>query len=1044
MEAHPGEKYINKNPKQYKFYICLTVHFKRRVLLRFPLTYFLFFFSLVHCFFVDAQPPLHYIETLTTNDGLSSNAVTDVAQDQQGFLWIGTRHGLNRYDGAEAKQFFAKDDGNSISNNTIYRLLPTDSFHLAIATGHGISILDTRNNTFKNIIFPSDSVWESFDNQVFYLEKDKAGNLWAGTPTCLYLLDKTFHLQQTFRYQYSPADIGSKRLHYVYKILPLPSGEVLFSLIDGIKVWNPVTKKLTAIKDDPSSKWYFLKHLSYYQYFELYGRYLLTINYSKKLIDIYDEQTDEHASCSVGKYLDRPDFFISNVSELKDGRLIFSFQQTGFALGKIEHQDQKLILSFDTLQYFPKHNFRTWIKDREENLWATSLAEGLTKISPAKQLFDNKILKDEAGKIYNFDTERFYRIGDNLFIASYGGGFFKWNVPSGKMIHHTIRFDSESHNMIWNFRQDSADTLWIGTQHGIVWYNLKNEKTGRLLYPHLAILDSFAITTQFTDSKGIVWMGIGSGNGVCAYDPSQKRFHLYPNEDRTYPFRYPLSIAEDQDSNLWFISDITPHLVKWNRKENRFHKIIIPEFKGTKYRQTGSLYLDKKNGFLWYGVLSAGLVRYNIYTGKIKIYGMDKGLSTDLIRDICPGKNGFLWLATPQGITSFDPADERFVNYRTGDGLPAINFSCLYYNDSSGLMYAGALGNVVYFSPESFKKKKPPMRVKITSLVVNGTEKKLPQNRKIKLSWNQNDVTISFTGINLTTGTENHYAYRLKNNDWIDIGTERQLHFASLKPGHYLFSIRAARKDGDWSPINDQLELIISPPFTQTVWFYLLLLALISGAIYAWYRYRLGQVKKMQNMRSKISHDLHDEIGSRLTNIGLMSRIARQNQYADDQTNDLMNKIEEESQAVSQNMREIIWNINPDNDSLDEAMPRMLHYATELLETKGINVNASIPDLSAVKMNMEQRRDLFLIFKEVIHNIVQHSGADATNIVVTLNEKNFILQIFDNGKGFDKNALPYLNGLNYMQKRANKYRWNLEIASGAMKGTCVTLKIKPA
>jgi signal transduction histidine kinase len=92
---------------------------------------------------------------------------------------------------------------------------------------------------------------------------------------------------------------------------------------------------------------------------------------------------------------------------------------------------------------------------------------------------------------------------------------------------------------------------------------------------------------------------------------------------------------------------------------------------------------------------------------------------------------------------------------------------------------------------------------------------------------------------------------------------------------------------------------------------------------------------------------------------------------------------------------------------------------------------------------MEQRRDLFLIFKEAIHNIVQHSGADATNIVVTLNEKSFILQISDNGKGFDKNALPYLNGLDYMQKRANKYRWNLEITSGAMKGTCVTLKIKP-
>lgn len=194
------------------------------------------------CFPISAlnQPTLHYIEKITTSQGLSSNRVSDVVQDKDGFLWIGTSHGLNRYDGTGMVHYFANASNNALSDNNIYRLVTLDdSTRIAIATHHGLSILDTRTESFHNIYFPSDSVWEAYDNTIILLEKDMHGNLWAGTPTRIYRLDPKLHISKIFRGNYKPTDIRNKRLRYVQKIIPLVTGDVLIWLNSGLKVWHP-------------------------------------------------------------------------------------------------------------------------------------------------------------------------------------------------------------------------------------------------------------------------------------------------------------------------------------------------------------------------------------------------------------------------------------------------------------------------------------------------------------------------------------------------------------------------------------------------------------------------------------------------------------------------------------------------------------------------------------------------------------------------------------------------------------------------------------
>lgn len=996
----------------------------------------LFYSSALH-----SQPSLRYIEKLTNNQGLTSNAITDILQDNRGFLWIATKYGLNRYDGTEVKNFSFKPQGQSISHNIIYRLIKLDDSRIVLATGHGISILNIKNEKFQNIIFPSDSVWEAYDNKILFLEKDASGNFWAGTSTCIYWLDPAFRVKKKITALYRPEDIQKSRIGFVFKILPLSSGDVLFWLTTGFFVWKPGRNSFVNLQN--THKYSFLRGVSFFNCYQVYGHYLFYVKPSQDSFLIYDEFSGRTASCktfnSVSNFIEP----LASCETLSDGWIASSFETKGTIFLRMQDKDGKISLSFSPTKYLNEYTTRVWMQDKEKNWWITTKEEGLLKLTPQKQIFKSKDLSVAISKqLSSYEVNSFNRVGDDLFISTDGDGLYEWNLSSAKLSRHLFEKKSSLMNMVWNSRLENKDTLWVGTAEGLFWYNIKNKKFGRLFQTYPKILDSPAITTQFTDSKGFVWMGLGGGRGVAVYNPVVKQFQIIPNEPGGYPFRYPLAIAEDASHDLWFLSDNVPHLVRWSRKENKFYTIILPQFKGSAYNHTGNFYLNAASGDIWFGVQSTGLVCYNINNGKVKIYGVEKGLSTDMIYNINQDKQGRLWLATAQGLTSFDLKQERFINYTTSEGLPSSFYSSqLYYDTQNDIMYAGSPGRITYFATNLLQNEELPLRVEFTQMQIGDNSVDLPEERKLKLPWNRSDIAVSFTGINLTNGSENIYQYKLNDGQWIDLGNQHQIRFASLKPGKYDITIRASRKNGNWSSSTDHLQLIITPPFTSTVWFYLIILFGFSFLIYGWYRYRLLQIMKLEKMRSRISHDLHDEIGSRLTNIGLMSQIARQKSQFDFQKEELLQRIQEESEAVSQNMREIIWNVNPQNDALEESMPRMLRYASDMLDAKMIYVEASIPDLTGIKMDMEKRRDLFLIFKEAIHNMVKHSDAGKATINIKITDKKMTLHLWDDGKGFNEKTLPYQNGLQNMKQRAYKHRWELTVQSKKNKGTEVSLQI---
>jgi signal transduction histidine kinase len=259
----------------------------------------------------------------------------------------------------------------------------------------------------------------------------------------------------------------------------------------------------------------------------------------------------------------------------------------------------------------------------------------------------------------------------------------------------------------------------------------------------------------------------------------------------------------------------------------------------------------------------------------------------------------------------------------------------------------------------------------------------------------------------------------------------REVNFNSLAPGGYVFKVKVRNPEGVWSPVTTY-PFTILPPFWHTWWFYFLVACSVLSAGYSLYRYRVNRIIAMYQIRSRISRDLHDEVGSTLSSISIMNEMAKTKANGNAALNE---KIADNLQKVQNSMQDIVWAVNPKNDDLDHLLLRFSQVAQEMLEPKGITYHFMVPpDLEGLKLSMEYRREIYLIYKECLNNIIKYSDCTEVNIHFTVKGKTMHLVIKDNGKGFNANGTYTGNGLKNMSDRAKSVNGSLTVQSEAGKG----------
>jgi two-component sensor histidine kinase len=361
----------------------------------------------------------------------------------------------------------------------------------------------------------------------------------------------------------------------------------------------------------------------------------------------------------------------------------------------------------------------------------------------------------------------------------------------------------------------------------------------------------------------------------------------------------------------------------------------------------------------------------------------------------------------------------------------------------------------IAFLPEQLRHNPKPPELVLTSFrlangIVNPSgqgplREPLLQAKEIQLQYNQNVFSFDFAAFDYSNPEGNRHYFMLENYDqeWRPSGVERRAYYINVPPGRYTFRVKAANSYGIWA--EKSIEVIITPPWWRTGWFYALCILTVTALVYALFRYRLHQKLKAYELRNTISRDLHDEVGSTLSNIRFLSAMALDDIDTNKQkAQSTVSNINESANKMLDAMNDIIWNIQPQNDALDNMIPRMVSFASELLEAQRINLHCHIADnVKHLHLSLAIRHDFLLIFKEAINNLAKYSGATAASISMKYQHPLLTLTISDNGKGFDPETAKRGNGLTNMESRAKKIGATYHISTTIGKGTTITLQVKP-
>jgi Signal transduction histidine kinase len=1012
----------------------------------------------------DKSFPFPPFEKLTTRQGLSDNEVYQVTQDKMGFIWILTHNGLNRYDGYSFKTYdYNPLDSNSITTGYFYSL-EQDARGLLWMNSqtHGIYSFNPVTGLFNNYRHEPNNTNSLADDQTTQLVIDKKGNIWIGTMNGLDKLEPATKQFTHFTAHEKRNEVISNNKVFSISIdeddnLWLVTGS------PGIDYFNTKTGKLIrhfdfGSSDNPGDDWqnhpYEVcrgKNGNMWIGSKDHGLYCYNTR-TGKIMNFQHKKDDPYSMSDNGVYKTLEDH-LGNLWLATDAGTIDFYEKSS---GKFYHRTVSAISSVDM------------IEDQSQKIWITTLNGMYACDTRFKKI--NSILLDVSNYSFN-DQSAFYffRTSKGAMYVSYQG-VRKFDESTNTLAPFEIIINGRNifeNNITWRIYEDSKNNLWFATIRGLMFYNPATRQ--HHWYEHKEGDESSPSASSCTDiledSKGRYWVTTWGG-GFDSFDPLTGVFKAFKADGTSNSIgtnnlscvfedsKGRLYIGSDGGGLLQFDADNLTFKAYWHKADDpsSISCDIVSNIK------------ESKSGIIWICTLGGGINAFDPVTKKFRAFTTKEGLCSNSVVSIAEDKNGNYWLGTLKGFSRFsvpenpfDPGSTfSFRNYDINDGLPdnKMNYSAAY-KDTGGKIYFGSTdGGIIYFDPAQLKDNDFLPPVYISDLKLFNTsirpfnkdsilKEPIELTKQIVLSYDQNDLSLEFAALNYFHPEKNQYKYKLENynKDWIitDAG-KRFANYTNLNPGKYVFKVRASNNDGQWSPHEASLVIIITPPFWQTWWFRSLIGLTVAAIVYAVYRYRLQQVLRLQNIRNRIASDLHDDIGSTLNSISVYSEVAKNDA---EQRNISLSMIGESSRKVIDAMSDIVWTINPDNDGFDRIILRMRSLAYNLFRAKNIEfVFKADESLNHLKLSLEKRRNLFLIFKETLNNLIKYSQAKRVKISLIHHGGTITLLVRDDGIGFDPSVKYNGNGLTNIRKRAKEMNAQLQIESGEGMGTNTELIFK--
>jgi signal transduction histidine kinase len=341
----------------------------------------------------------------------------------------------------------------------------------------------------------------------------------------------------------------------------------------------------------------------------------------------------------------------------------------------------------------------------------------------------------------------------------------------------------------------------------------------------------------------------------------------------------------------------------------------------------------------------------------------------------------------------------------------------------------------------AFNKKAPT--VFASRVNIKGRLRNFDENKRIVIRPGERDIVMEFSALNYSQSEKNRFGFWLEGYDstW-RYTNDKTLSLMNLEGGIHRLHVKASNNDGVWSG-ETVYTIKVIPPFQKTIWFRLLIVVMAALIFFAVYLYRKQQRKRLEKIRNRIATDLHDDMGSTLSSIRIFSDVAKkQIEEVKPETVQLLDRISNNATSLSENMQDIIWTIRSDNDTLEDLVSRMREFGLRVCDAKHIRFNTIVSQsFKASKLSLEQRRNLYLIFREALNNAVKYAEATQIDLILNLKGRFLKMELSDNGKGFDLEKIKRGNGLNNLEKRAKEIGGQINIKTGPGNGTAINLMV---
>lgn len=915
--------------------------------------------------------------TFSIEEGLSESVVYDIVQDDDGYIWLATGYGLNRFDGIRFQNYFEEEGLNS---SRIRALFKDEEGRIWIGSESGV------NYWLPDSVHQVEELASLQDFTVISIYQDQAGDMWFGTDgQGVWQYNEGQYLTQ---YSTTNGLAGNR----VQAIEGSESGEIWFGTREGITVLSDGNfRNFDASTGLPGN---LIQDIEAAPDGNIWigSNHGLTIYNGEKFNTFTSSNGLSHNNIQSLSITDENEVWIGTESGVSH-----------YSGGQFKNYSVKSGLSTAMI-------YSSMI-DLEGNIWLGTYGGGVN-------LFLGNYVANfttEHGLPNNLVTSFTEDRQGRVWIATFGGGVTAYK--DGKLDDFGLN-EKLPDNQIYYIFMDSRQRMWFGMGQGLAYLENGNLNTfSDREFPYRTVRHIMEA------SDGSYWISTYD-DGIFHYNGGN--FIQIDAEDGLASNR-ALRIVEGDDGSIWVATygGITRYM------DGEFQNFAIQE--GLPNNAVMNVFKDDE-GRIWASTFG-GIAWFDGL--KFQEITPENGLPDRVCYFITQNEEGLYWIGTTNGVVRFN-ADYYFdeetedqslafkvINKELGLIADELNLGAVYEDEEEQLWF-GTVEGLSRFSPKAYRENPVPPKVHIVRLNASGREYQ-PEDH-INLTHEENYVEIQYAGINFTAPNQILYEYKLSeiDPDWQQT-TDRFVKYPSLPPGEYTFQVHARNINGAWSENITKVRFSIKAPYYMQWWFWVLMFALVVGIIYLFYNYyRARKMVDIERMRVRIASDLHDDVGASLTEIALQSDFLQAGDV-DPEIEKSLQQIGKQSRKIVSSLDDIVWSIDARNDTLGDLTDRMQDYVFPTLESKNMTVNYDFDDLKMDhKLPVSVKENLYLIFKEAVNNISKYSNGDQVHIKMKNQNGKFELCIHDNGttgKGTKKTG----HGLRNMDMRAQRIGANVTI-----------------